>query len=157
MSESIEEKLDEKLDEITKEMRERSHQLANVLQAHTADLAVFKLTSERLNELHRVMNGDPNRASDTGLKGAVAMLAAAVRDTEFQRGRDREAEERRATEMLDKLKEQEHKLAEVSSKFSQVMARRGGAFGMIREIGSTVTVIATAGVLIVAILELIHK
>ncbi|HTH42881.1 MAG TPA: hypothetical protein VL498_06935 [Terracidiphilus sp.] len=142
----------EELKEIEKEMRDRSHQLAALIQAHAADLAAIKVIAERMTDVTTAVYGDMKSGIDTGLRGAVQRLYQEMRDIELRRGQDRKREE----ELWNQVIEQNNKQSEEIKRLSNFAERRGGAFGLIREIAQTITVIAVAGGFIIGIIQLLR-
>lgn len=155
MSEAITDaqKLEDKLEETNKEMRDRSHQLSAVLQAHTSEIAVMRVIAGEIGDLKTAVYGDLKSGVETGIRGAVQKLYMQLLDTEKQRNEDRKREE----EQFEELARNQEKHTEAIEKLNARNERRGGAFGLIREIGNTISVIAVAGGLVVGVIELVLK
>jgi hypothetical protein len=134
------------LKELEQEMRKRTHDLANALQIHTSEIEVMKQLGNQVRDLLNAIYGDLKSGTDTGLRGAVAHLAQAVRDTELQRQQDRRREDAQYASMAQKLE------AVAVDK-----NKRSGAMSLAREVTSLIATMATAGTLIVAIYQMTHK
>ena len=143
----------EEVRELEKEMRDRSHALAGLLQDLSAELASTKMIATQLPDLVTAVYGDPKSGVDTGLRGAVQRLYQEMRDVELRRQQDRKRED----DQWSRVIEQNNKQSEEIRRLSSYAERRGGAFGLIREIAHTITVIAVAGGLIVGIVQLAMK
>lgn len=140
----------EELKEVEKEMRDRSHQLAALLQIHTADLAAIKVIADRMTDVTTAVYGDLKSGTDTGLRGAVQRLYQEMRDIELRRQKDREREDEQWRQVI----EQNNKQSEEIKRLTGYTQRRGGAFGLVRQIGETLTVLAAAGGLILGIIKI---
>jgi len=143
-------KLEDKLEQVTKEMRDRSHQLAGIIQQQSVELAGLKTLSQTVRDLGTALAGDPTSGVDTGLKGAVQRLYQEVRDTEGQRQKDSRRNEEQWKEVIEQNRQQNEKI----EKLTNYAERRGGALGLVREIGSTITVVAAAGGLVLGIIKI---
>jgi chromosome segregation ATPase len=146
-------KLEEKLEDTNREMRDRSHQLAAIVQAHTSELAVMKSIADDIGDLKTAFYGDLKSGTETGMRGAVQRLYQEQRDTELRRDSDR----RREDEQFAELRKQNQEHTDEIKKLNTRNDRRGGAFGLVREIGNTITVVAVAGGLVVGIVQLILR
>jgi len=153
ISETQSQKLEDKLEETNREMRDRSHQLAAVVQAHTSEIAVMRLIADQMSDLKTAVYGDLKSGVETGIRGAVQKLYLQLLDTEKQRNEDRKREE----DQFAELRRQNQAHTEAIEKLNARNERRGGAFGLVREIGNTISVIAVAGGLVVGVVQLILK
>jgi hypothetical protein len=144
---------EDKLEEYTKEMRDRSHELARIIQGHTAELAVMETVANNTSDLAKAVWGDPKSGTDTGLRGVVQMLAQQLRDTELARSMDRRREEEQQREILARLDQQSRQITEHGQKLTVRVERGKGALGLIREIGQVITILSTAAALIALIIH----
>ncbi|HET6220167.1 MAG TPA: hypothetical protein VFE27_24275 [Acidobacteriaceae bacterium] len=145
-----EEKTQEELKELEKEMRDRSHQLAALLQSHSAELAGIKVIAEGMIDVRAAVYGDMKSGIDTGLRGTVQRLYQEIRDIELRRQQDRKREDEQWSQVI----EQNRKQSDDIKRLSGYAERRGGAFGLVRQIGETITVLSVAGGLILALVKL---